>query len=84
MIDNGYLILKETFEISSPIGVLYYQYFKTDTEIDEILELQAEKIQCITSKKELGYIPFGKTQFPELWDYSDNVDTIKFLHLLSK
>ena len=84
VIDNGYLILKEAFEISSPIGVLYYQYFKNDKEIKEILDVQAEKIQCITSKKELGNIPFGKTQFPDLWDYSDNVDTINFLHLLLK
>lgn len=84
VIDNGYLILKEAFEISSPIGVVYFQYYNNKKEINEILDLQAEKIQCIASKIGLGFIPFGKTQFPELWDYSDNVDTINFLHLLPK
>ena len=26
-----------------------------------------------------GSIPFGKAQLPELWDYADGIDTMKFL-----
>jgi hypothetical protein len=27
----------------------------------------------------LRMVPFGRTQYPELWDYADDVDTLKFL-----
>jgi hypothetical protein len=29
--------------------------------------------------KQSGYVPFGMSQQPELWDYADGVDTLKFL-----
>jgi len=40
-----------------------------------------DKLQCIVSGKELGVgdTVFGMTQKPDLWDYSDRVDTMEFL-----
>lgn len=29
----------------------------------------------------VGSIPFGKAQMPELWDYADGIDTMKFWEL---
>lgn len=80
VLDTGFLILKEEFDISSPIGVLYYQYYNTREELVKILKSNTEQIQCKVGKNNSEYIPFGKTQYPELWDYSDNVDTINFLN----
>ncbi len=34
------------------------------------------RLQCVAGH---GYIPFGKSQQPELWDYADNIDIISFL-----
>jgi hypothetical protein len=57
-------------------SVLYYGFYKSaDSLSSEIISLQ-EKIQCVCGKK---YITFGKAQFPKLWDYADNVDTLDFL-----
>jgi hypothetical protein len=44
-----------------------------------------EQIQCIAANKKLYpslgniRVSFGSTQYPELWDYADGVDTMKFL-----
>jgi len=75
-IDAGYLLLKEEIAISSPVSVLYYEYYKSNTELKINIEKHKNDIQCIVSKSD---IPFGKSQNPYLWDYSDGIDTIDFL-----
>ncbi|NND77836.1 MAG: acyl-CoA reductase [Flavobacteriales bacterium] len=76
-LDNNFLLLKEDDEaIVSPLGVLFYQFYRDEQELRKLLEGREEEIQCIISKKD---IPFGKAQCPELWDYADGVDTMEFL-----
>jgi hypothetical protein len=37
-------------------------------------------IQCIASGLPIeGAVPLGTTQEPQLWDYADGVDTLRFL-----
>ena len=78
-IDTGYLLLKEDNSISSPVSVLYYEYYDSKTELEAGIEKHKNSIQCVVSK---SAVPFGKSQNPRLWDYADGVDTIKFLALL--
>jgi hypothetical protein len=79
ILENGFLIMKEDKGISSPVAVLFYEYYKDLKEIEKRLETDAEKIQCIVGNSEPANVGFGKAQSPELWDYADNVDTMKFL-----
>jgi hypothetical protein len=74
--DTGYLLLKESTELSSPVAVLFYEYYDNERNLQKKLSANDEKTQCICGKK---YIPFGKAQYPELWDYADNLDTLEFL-----
>lgn len=74
--DTGYLLLKEKSELSSPVAVVYFEYYTSVEKLYEIIDNQSNKIQCIIGKK---HIPFGKAQSPALWDYSDGVDTLEFL-----
>jgi hypothetical protein len=74
--DTGYLLLKEDRRISSPVSVLYYEYYESQDAVKQQTELLKEKIQCIVGKHG---IPFGTAQSPELWDYADGIDTIEFL-----
>lgn len=42
-----------------------------------------DKIQCIVkNKSNKEEVQFGQSQKPQLWDYADNIDTIKFLRNL--
>ena len=74
--DSGFLLLKEDSKISSPVSVLYYEYYESKDAVKQQTELLKGKIQCVVSKHN---VPFGKAQWPHLWDYADGIDTIEFL-----
>lgn len=80
-LDNGFLLLKESDELVSPIGVLYYETYDSQEELLIKLERLESKIQCVVGDPRLmpGVIGFGEAQFPKPWDYADRVDTMKFL-----
>lgn len=80
-LDNDAFILKESDQYSSPIPVLFYEYYKDIETLKKKLFLDDEQIQCIatdafTSEKT---VPIGSTQNPGLADYADGIDTFKFL-----
>lgn len=81
-LDNGFLILKEDTGITSPIGVLYYQTYKENSDIDTYISANTENIQCVvTDDKSYPFkvINTGQSQFPDFMDYADGVDTMNFL-----
>jgi hypothetical protein len=75
-LDTGYLLLKEEKGVSSPVAVLYYEYYKSVPGLMKDIKAQEDKIQCIVGH---GHVPFGRAQSPHLWDYADGIDTIDFL-----
>jgi hypothetical protein len=85
-LDNGFVLMKQDSSIASPISTIYFETYKNIDNVKKLLETQTEYIQCIVSdQKEFSdAVPFGKAQFPELWDYADNIDTLKFLSSLNE
>jgi hypothetical protein len=75
-IDSGYLLFKKSASISSPVAVLYYDFYDSANKVYAEIEKRMAKIQCIVSRNE---IPFGRAQWPHLWDYADGIDTVDFL-----
>ena len=80
-LDNGFLLLKQSKELVSPIGVLFYEFYEDAPQLIQELEAQKTKIQVMVGKKSEcpAFIPFGTAQKPAPWDYADKVDTLKFL-----
>jgi hypothetical protein len=80
------VMIQESKAISTPLSMLYYEpYENLDALQRELLALKDE-IQCVVcsanTEKTLGIngtVRFGKTQFPELNDYADGINTIQFL-----
>jgi len=84
LLDNEFLILKEDSQLSSPIAVLFYEYYDSLPQLRKHLQTISEDIQCVVSSNlSPGDVHFGETQKPKLWDYADNVDTLAFLLQLS-
>jgi Acyl-CoA reductase (LuxC) len=81
LLDNNFLLLKEDESYSSPIGVLFFEYYDDLDVLAKRLDADKEKIQCIVSNDAniKNAIPFGNAQCPGLSDYADGVDTMKFL-----
>ncbi|MFO7851480.1 MAG: acyl-CoA reductase [Bacteroidota bacterium] len=75
-IDAGFLLLKRGAGFTSPVSVIFYDFFKSKNKLMDELSEHAGNIQCIVSEND---IPFGQTQYPEPGDYADNIDTIEFL-----
>ncbi|HLV46904.1 MAG TPA: acyl-CoA reductase [Flavobacterium sp.] len=80
ILDNGFLTLRESEAMVSPISTIFYERYADEKEIFAILEAQKNQIQCVVSSGWIeNSIPFGTTQSPQLWDYADGVDTMNFL-----
>ena len=79
-IENGFIILKEDPKLGSPIGCLFYEFYDNNEEITELIKKNSESIQCVASNMNFDTnIKFGQAQCPNISDYADNNDTIKFL-----
>ena len=80
MLENGFFMIKEDENYASPIATLFYEYYENINQLKDKLEKDNSKIQCIVSGGIMeNEIAFGATQNPQLWDYADSVDSIKFL-----
>lgn len=75
---NYFVILKEDNSLHPRLATLHYSFYKNEAEVNKYLDANKDEIQCIVGKFN-NFIPFGKTQQPELWDYADNIDTVEFL-----
>lgn len=84
--DNGFIMLTRSEQLVSPISVLFYETYRNLADLNEKINSQKEKIQCIVSANGwyAGSVPFGKAQLPEVWDYADQIDTMKFLATLQE
>jgi len=80
ILDNGFLTIREDASYASPISSVFYEYYDSEAEVVERLKNDEEKIQCVVSKLAIeNKVAFGQTQNPQLSDYADGVDAMKFL-----
>ncbi len=79
--DNGFVLLVNDPSLVSPISVLYFEYYNDSGDVQKKIESHSGKIQCLVAahKRIRGSVAFGEAQFPEVTDYADKVDTLKFL-----
>jgi Acyl-CoA reductase (LuxC) len=79
---NGCIIMVENKAITSPIAMLFYEYYDGFEQLSKDLLERKEEIQCVVSKYKIEGLPcfdFGEAQKPALNDYADGEDTIRFL-----
>ena len=79
LLDNNFVLLKESVELFSPLGMINYHFYDSEEEIKEYLNQHKDQLQCVVG---MEYIPFGVAQKPALNDYADGIDTLKWLNEL--
>ncbi len=79
--DAGNVLLNESQSFASPVSVINYEFYNSPDQINNILMVNHNEIQCVVSNADFisDALPFGNSQKPELWDYADGVDTLAFL-----
>lgn len=79
-LDTGFLLLTESPDLVSPISVLYFEIYSDHEQLLQKLKANEDKIQCVVSNMSLdNAVEFGQAQTPNVGDYADGVDTMKFL-----
>lgn len=79
--DNGFLLVKESNQLVSPLAVLFYEEYDSLNALRETLKSQGDKIQAIVGNtgQIKNEIAFGAAQTPSLNQFADDIDTMDFL-----
>lgn len=85
--DNGFLLLKPSASLASPLSVLYLEEYASDEMLAARLQEDTAMIQCVVGRVEalekshldMPVVSFGDSQFPGLTDYADGINTLAFL-----
>jgi len=73
--NNSSILLTENLSSFSPVSQMNYEYYSNIDSLDERLKSD-DDIQCIVGH---NFLNFGMSQSPQLNDYADGIDTMKFL-----
>jgi hypothetical protein len=78
--------LKAESTFVSPVSVLYFEHYSNVSDLQKKIEGHQDKIQCVVSAQRwfTGSEAFGQAQFPDVTDYADKADTLKFLAEITK
>lgn len=81
LVENGFILFKQDTSYTSPVAVLFYEYYDSIDELVTRLENDKEQIQCVVSNCSTikNKVNFGDAQLPGLFDYADGVDVMQFL-----
>lgn len=77
--DNGLFLLRKEQQLHSPVSVIHYGFYKNNDQLANFILDHKDDIQCIVGKHEFCNVAFGKSQFPAIDEFADNVDTLSFL-----
>jgi hypothetical protein len=78
-LDNNFVLFRESEELFSPIGMIHYHYYSTESDITDFISNHENQLQVVVGK---ASTPFGASQFPQLKDYPDHIDSLNFLSAL--
>ena len=80
-LDSGFSLFQVNERLVSPISMVYYEYYKDIEALKIKLGALDHKIQCLVTNSDVfeNKVSFGNAQKPEITDYADNIDTMKFL-----
>ena len=83
-LDNGFVLLKQRDSLVSPISTLFFNRYNDQQELHKMIATYEEKLQVVVSAQSWfeRSVSFGKAQLPEVSEYADHVDTMKFLMAL--
>lgn len=76
MLDNGFVLFRESDQLFSPLAMVFYHRYDNKDEVESFLRNHKQDIQAVVGQ---DYLAFGKAQCPNLDDYADGVDTMKWL-----
>lgn len=79
-LDTGFVLPKERLDIHAPLACIHYSYYNSEVEINDFIDKNTDELQCVVGNySHPRIVPFGKSQNPDIQDFADNMNTLKFL-----
>jgi hypothetical protein len=84
-IDASTVLLCETPSLQAPPAVVHFQYYRKKSDVLDALVQQGDRLQCIVAGDRPNrsmnnkFCTFGTAQRPQLLDYADGIDTMRWL-----
>ncbi len=80
LLENGFLMIKESKSYFSPIATVFYEYYNNEKDLIAKLYQDREKLQCIVAKNFTeNEVVFGESHHLKLKYFSSGVNTLEFL-----
>jgi len=76
-LENHFTLLRESPELKPPVAVIHASRYQNMDAVKALILARKDEIQTTVGKSMA--CAFGQSQLPELWDYADGVDSLKFL-----
>ncbi|NLL27957.1 MAG: acyl-CoA reductase [Bacteroidales bacterium] len=81
LLDGSFYLLRKINTLNAPVAILNFWEYRDISEVVDFINSNKNKIQCVVSSKHEieKTVKMGKTQFPKIYDYADDIDTMEFL-----
>jgi hypothetical protein len=83
-LDNNFLLIKRSESLHSPVGVLFYEEYTDINDLTIKIDAIKNELQCLVAGSDFPNenIAFGQAQCPDVFTFSDNINTVAFLNNL--
>lgn len=77
------VLLLENPDLNSAVSVVNYSYYASEEEVVEYISANRENLQIVVGNNpKISTVGFGKAQQPQINDFADGTDTMKWLDSL--
>ncbi|HPW66325.1 MAG TPA: acyl-CoA reductase [Salinivirgaceae bacterium] len=79
--DCGPVIMVQESKLSSPMSVVHFEIYKSIEEVKNSLKALNSMVQCVVGDTKINnsWVPFGKSQYPDINDFADGINTCDFI-----
>jgi hypothetical protein len=87
IIDCGCCILQESKDLNPLVAQMFFEYYLDENDLSKKIPQHQNRLQCLvggqsieSGNTSIATTNFGTTQCPQLTDYADGVDVMKWLY----
>jgi hypothetical protein len=80
-IDCGPVVMLQESKLSSPMSIIHFEKYDSIEHVKRSLKALEPMVQCVVgdNKMDESWVPFGKSQYPDINDFADRINTLEFL-----
>ncbi len=80
-VDCGPVVLLQESKLNSPMSVIHFEKYDSIDLLKRSLKALEPMVQCVVGDTMVDHewVPFGRSQYPDINDFADRVNTLEFL-----